>query len=66
MKKSKNILSVAVLSALVGLSSSSLAFAQSSDIENLQKDMPKNWGKWGENDQIGALKCYFPLLHRNY
>ncbi len=55
MKKSKNILSVAVLSALVGLSSSSLAFAQSSDIENLQKDMPKNWGKWGENDQIGAL-----------
>jgi len=26
-----------------------------SNIERLQKDMPNNWKRWGDKDQIGAL-----------
>ncbi|RUO37615.1 metal-dependent cyclase [Aliidiomarina shirensis] len=29
--------------------------AHKSTIERLQQDMPNNWGRWGEDDQIGAL-----------
>lgn len=28
---------------------------QPSNIEKLQRDMPSNWGRWGDDDQIGAL-----------
>ncbi|MBT1064388.1 cyclase family protein [Bowmanella sp. Y26] len=29
--------------------------AQESPMASIQKDMPNNWGKWGKEDQIGAL-----------
>ncbi|WP_411358970.1 cyclase family protein [Pseudidiomarina salilacus] len=53
MKTTKNVLSLTVAAALLGLSAS--AIAQETAIEKLQADMPKNWGKWGDDDQIGAL-----------
>ncbi|MCC5859871.1 MAG: cyclase family protein [Ectothiorhodospiraceae bacterium] len=31
------------------------ASAGDSAMERLQQDAPSNWGKWGDNDQIGAL-----------
>lgn len=42
------ILSIA-LSAFMGN-----AFAQK-DMDEMQKEAPNNWGKWGEDDQIGTL-----------
>ncbi|MRJ44043.1 cyclase family protein [Idiomarina loihiensis] len=53
MKTIKSVLSMALATAL--MSASGVSLAQTSDIENLQKDMPKNWGKWGDDDQLGAL-----------
>ena len=40
--------------ALTG-GASAYAATQESPIQALQKEMPKNWGKWGEDDEIGAL-----------
>lgn len=43
---------------ITGLLSSSLFFAAAqaqSPVENLFADAPSNWGKWGEEDQVGAL-----------
>lgn len=49
----KNLLSVAVTAAIVGATGA--AMADTTAIEKLQADMPNNWGKWGKDDQIGAL-----------
>ncbi|WP_417687944.1 cyclase family protein [Pseudidiomarina sp.] len=53
MKTTKSLLSLTIATALLGLSAS--AVAEQTAIEKLQADMPKNWGKWGADDQIGAL-----------
>lgn len=53
MKTTKTLSSVALAAAFVGLAA--VAVASETPIEKLQADMPKNWGKWGANDQIGAL-----------
>ncbi|MGO2290861.1 MAG: cyclase family protein [Pseudoalteromonas sp.] len=53
MKYITKLLNVAITSAL--LASAGVALAETSPIEELQKDMPKNWTKWGKENQIGAL-----------
>ncbi|MGP9497111.1 cyclase family protein, partial [Pseudoalteromonas sp. AOP7-A1-14] len=53
MKYITKLLNVAITSAL--LASAGVALAETSLIEELQKDMPKNWTKWGKENQIGAL-----------
>lgn len=30
------------------------------DVKKLLEDLPKNWGKWGENDEVGALNYLGP------
>jgi len=47
------VFNIAITTTL--LASTGFALAEPSPIEKLQKDMPKNWSKWGENSQIGAL-----------
>ncbi|WP_339800415.1 cyclase family protein [uncultured Marinobacter sp.] len=39
---------------LAGLTLAGTATAETS-IERLQQDAPSNWGKWGDNDEVGAL-----------
>lgn len=34
---------------------SSNVFAAEKDIATILKDFPKNWGKWGPNDEVGCL-----------
>lgn len=53
MKLITKLLNVAVTAAL--LTTASTALAESSPIEKLQQDMPNNWSKWGEKNQVGAL-----------
>ena len=53
MKCITKLLNVAIASAL--LASAGAALAETSPIEELQKDMPNNWTKWGKENQIGAL-----------
>jgi kynurenine formamidase len=48
------------LSALIiGISVTSVSFCvisqEQTEVEKLLADSPKNWGKWGNDDQIGAL-----------
>ena len=50
----------ACASGLIGMQAmSNQAYADDhghkSSIERLQQDMPNNWGRWGDDDQIGAL-----------
>ena len=51
LKPSFRVLGAGVLVAAL----SSLALAQQTPMEELQSDSPNNWGKWGDDDQIGAL-----------
>lgn len=46
------------VAALAGAGSSAPALAESADsspIETILQDAPKNWGKWGADDEVGAL-----------
>ena len=48
-----SILALCTGTLIAGLSATALA--QQNPMETLQKDAPTNWGKWGEDDQVGAL-----------
>lgn len=37
-----------------GLSAETVA-AQTADIAELLDELPNNWGRWGEDDELGAL-----------
>lgn len=43
-----------LLSALV-FNSAGLRSAELTDMDRLQQKAPSNWGKWGKDDQVGAL-----------
>lgn len=51
------LLALAATGALLATTAPAPAEAQkeTSTIERLQADAPRNWGKWGEGDEIGAL-----------
>lgn len=40
--------------AVAGMSAETVA-SQSADVEELLADLPDNWGKWGDEDELGAL-----------
>jgi kynurenine formamidase len=48
-----SILALCTGSLIAGLST--VAVAQQTPMDNLQSDAPTNWGKWGDDDQVGAL-----------
>ncbi len=47
-----SLLALCTGALVTGLATSAMA---QTPIENLQEDAPVNWGKWGEDDQVGAL-----------
>jgi len=53
MQFKPSLLAVAQGSLIAGLST--IALAQQPSMEKLQSNAPTNWGKWGEDDQVGAL-----------
>lgn len=53
MQFKPSLLAVCTGALIAGLST--IAIAQQPPMENLQSSAPNNWGKWGEDDQVGAL-----------
>lgn len=52
----KPMIARGALAVLAGLAlAMGSALAEDSAMQRLQKDAPKNWGKWGADDQVGAL-----------
>ena len=51
----RNITCGIFLLAGFGLTSGFAIADELSDMNELQKNAPKNWGKWGDDDQVGAL-----------
>mgnify|MGYP000406890516 CR=1 FL=1 len=49
------LVAAGVLAAATVGGSSGPAAAQSSPIETILQDAPKTWGKWGADDEVGAL-----------
>lgn len=53
---SRTIRASAAVAALAGLAlAGGTAAAEESAVSKLLADAPKNWGDWGEDDQVGAL-----------
>ncbi|PCJ90551.1 MAG: metal-dependent cyclase [Porticoccaceae bacterium] len=52
-KITTSILLIAGLSLFSGITTA--GDSDVSGMNKLQKDAPKNWGKWGDDDQVGAL-----------
>ncbi len=53
MQRKRSVFGAAVV--LSGMALIAGTAAAQSSIETLQQDAPTNWGKWGEDDQVGAL-----------
>jgi kynurenine formamidase len=54
-KKLKTTISALFIGITVACSSFGTIAAEKTEIEKLLADTPTNWGKWGKDDQIGAL-----------
>jgi hypothetical protein len=48
----KRIIPALIAGSALLMSAPSLA---ETGMERMQKNAPSNWGKWGENDEVGAL-----------